>query len=105
MTAEQLTAALAKRFLGWDAGPDRFLLGNRRWIRRSRFDPTKRVQDGFRLLGVAATEFSVSKTARSGFTATVQIKDRTGTASGPTEAATITRAIARAVGLDLEDGQ
>src|SRR5689334_12677749 len=50
MTAEGLTAALAERVLGWKATPDRFVISNRRWMPRWRFQPTKNLEDAFRLL-------------------------------------------------------
>jgi hypothetical protein len=105
VTNEQLTAILAERILGWSVAPERFLLGNRQWITRLRFQPLNRIQDAFRLLQATAGCFSVTKTASGAFTATIQIGHRTGTASGPAAAATITRAIARAIGVDLEGGQ
>jgi hypothetical protein len=105
VTNEQLAAILAERILGWSVAPERFLLGKRQWINRSRFQPLNRIQDTFRLLQAAAGSFSLTKTAGGAFTATVQVGDRTGTASGPGAAATITCAIARAMGLDLEGGQ
>jgi hypothetical protein len=104
VTNEQLTAILATHVMGWSVGPERFLLGNRQWITRSHFQPLDRVQDAFRLLHKAATGFSLSKTADGVFTATVRIEARPGTASSRSPAATITVAVARALGLDVPDG-
>jgi hypothetical protein len=97
---ERIAAILAERVLGWRVGPERFLLGNRQWITRSQFRPFDRVQDAFRLLRKASIAFSLTKTTDGGFTATVRVGDLTGTASGRAEAATITLAIARVVGLE-----
>jgi hypothetical protein len=105
VTNDQYTAILAERILGWTVGPERFLLGNRQWITRANFQPFKRVQDAFRLLKKAASAFSLTKTPDGVFTATVQVGDRAGTASGRAEAAAISLAIARAVGVYEKDGQ
>jgi hypothetical protein len=105
VTNDQLTAILAERILGWRVGPERFILASRQWITRAHFQPSDRIQDAFRLLKEAASGFSLIKTPDGVFTATVQVGDRTGTSSGHAAAATITRAIARAIGVDLEGGQ
>jgi hypothetical protein len=97
VTSDQLTASLAERILGWRVGPEHFILGNRRWITRSRFRPFDCVQDAFRLLWKAATSFSLTQTPNGVFTAIVQIGDRAGTASGRAEAAAISLVIARAI--------
>jgi hypothetical protein len=89
----------------WGVGPERFLLGKRQWIRRSQFQPMDRIQDAFRVLRKAATGYLLAKTPDGVFTATVQVGDRAGEASGRAEAATISLAIARAIGVDLKDGQ
>ena len=49
-TVEQLTALLAEHLLGWTPAPDRFLLPNRRWMPRWRFQPFKSLSDAFQLL-------------------------------------------------------
>lgn len=55
-----LTAILAERVLGWKATPDRFILSERRWTPRWRFQPTKNLEDAFRLLRAAKSlEFSI----------------------------------------------
>jgi hypothetical protein len=56
MTGERLTAILAQRVMGWRVAPDRFLMGNRRWSPRWRFQPTERVKDAYRLLERAAPQ-------------------------------------------------
>jgi hypothetical protein len=96
---------LAQRILHWGIAPECFLLGNRQWITRANFKPFTRVQDAFRLLGKAAAAYSLTKTPDGVFAATVQIGDRTGTASGRAEAPTITLAIARAIGVDRKVSQ
>ena len=103
MTCNQLTSLLAELVMGWRVAPDRFLVGNRRWITLSRFRPFDRVQDALRLLSAAATEFSLTQTADGLFTAKVRIGDRVGTASGAFDARTITMAVVRARGIDAGD--
>ena len=50
MTSEHLTAILAERVMGWTVGPDRFMMGNRGWMPRWRFQPAEKLDDAFRLL-------------------------------------------------------
>ena len=102
MTTERVTASLVERVLGWRVGPDRFLLGNRQWIRRSGFEPFTNLKDAFQLLDKAASAFKLSGTPGR-FTAEVSVENRSGSATGEHKAATITVAIARAVGLDAPD--
>ena len=105
MTNDQLTAILAQRIMGWRVAPDRFLLGNRQWITRARFQPMSRIQDAFRLLQRSASNLSLRMAADGTFTAVVRIGNRTGSASGHADASTITLAIARAVGIEVGDLQ
>ena len=42
VTNDQLAAILAERVMGWSVGPDRFMMGDRRWQPRWRFQPGKR---------------------------------------------------------------
>jgi hypothetical protein len=68
MTIENLTATLAVRVMGWGVGPDRFLLGQRRWTPRWRFQPANRLEDAFRLLErVAPQEYSMGEIEGGGF--------------------------------------
>jgi hypothetical protein len=100
MTTASLTFLLAERVMGWRYAPDRFLLGNRQWIRLSQFQPLAEIQDAFRVLEKVATSFSLIKSGQGQFTASVWVGDRTGCASGKPEAATITLAVARAIGIN-----
>jgi len=102
LSNDQLTAIMAERILGWRVGPERFIMGNRQWITRRHFQPFDRVQDAFRLLQKAGGGFSLIKTPDGVFSATVLVGDRAGTASGSAVAATITEAIARALGLEVD---
>jgi len=105
VTNELLTATLAEKVMHWGVAPDRFLLGNRQWISRTQFQPLNRVQDAFRLLRKLTSIFSLTRSGDGTFTAAVRIGDRTGRASGESEAATITLAVARAIGLEPDERQ
>ena len=76
MTSEQLTAALAEKVMHWSVTPERYLLGNRQWIRRTQFQPLTRVQDAFRLLRKSASDLSLRMKADGSITATVRIGGR-----------------------------
>lgn len=102
MTSDLLTATLAEKVMHWGVAPDRFLLGNRQWISRTQFQPLNRVQDAFRLLRKLDSIYSLSRSGDGVFTAAVRLGDRTGRAAGESEAATITSAVARAIGLEPE---
>jgi hypothetical protein len=104
MTSEHLTAVLAKKVMGWGVGPDRFLLGNRRWLPLWRFQPLTNLEDAFRVLEKAASTFTLTATDDGTFTANVRVgNNRTGIASGNSKATVISMAVARAIGLDLAE--
>jgi hypothetical protein len=103
MTADQLTAILAERVLGWGVGPDRFLLGGRRWLPRWRFQPLTRIEDAFQVLEKEASTFTLALRGDGTFSAQVQVRDHAGSALGASKAATITVAVARAIGLNVPD--
>src|SRR5947207_380778 len=50
MSDDRLTQELATRVMGWKVVPDRFLMSNRRWKPRWRFQPCRRLEDAFSLL-------------------------------------------------------
>jgi hypothetical protein len=99
MSADQLTAILAERVMGWSACPDRFLTGNRGWIRRGRFQPLVRIEDAFQLLDKTAATYKLMTNADGTFTAQVRVGGCTGNVSGEPKATAITLAIARALGI------
>jgi hypothetical protein len=105
MTSEQLTAILAERVMGWGIAPDRFLLGGRRWVPSWRFQPLTNLDDAFRLLDRAATEYTLTGAGAGTFTVQVRVADRSGSASGKSKAKTITLAIASALGLDVVEAE
>jgi hypothetical protein len=103
VTSEQLTAILAERVMAWRVGPERFLVGNRRWLPRWRFQPTERVKDAYRLLERAAPqEYSMDRGQDGLFWVKVCIAGATGEAQESTQARAVTFAVARAIGLDPE---
>jgi hypothetical protein len=103
MNSEQLTATLAELVMGWRVAPNRFLIGNRSWLPRWRFQPTKSLNDALRLLVSAAPqEHSMGTTKNGGFWAKVRIAGRTGHASESSQARALTFAIARAIGLNVD---
>ena len=103
MTTEYLTGLLAEKVMGWTVGPDRFMMGCRRWQPRWRFQPVLRMDDAFRLLERAAPqEYSAGAATDGNFWAKVRIAGVAGEAREPSQAQALTFAIARAVGLDPE---
>jgi hypothetical protein len=103
MSSEQLTTLLAERVMGWGVVPERFLIGGRRWIPRWRFQPLTNLEDAFRLLEKAASTFTLTLKGHGTFSAQVKVRDHAGSAVGASKAATITVAVARAIGLDVPD--
>jgi len=61
------------------------------------------MEDAFKLLDVAASEFTLTLSRDQIFTARVGVGRQTGSATGESKAATVTVAIARAIGLDAPD--
>jgi hypothetical protein len=103
VTNDQLAAILAQRVMDWRVGPDRFLMGNRRWLPRWRFQPIERGEDANRLLERAVPEeFSIDRTQDGRFRVKVRIAGETGEAVESHQARAITFAIARALGLEPE---
>ncbi len=103
-SVQDLTVTLAERVMGWSAAPERFLLGGRSWVPRWRFQPLTSLEDAFRLLEKAAGTFTLSLKGDGTLSAQVQVKNGAGSAVGTSKAATITVAVARAIGLDVPDG-
>ena len=103
MTSENLSALLAKRVMGWSVGPDRFLMGNRGWMPRWRFQPAEKLPDALRLLEQAAPEeYHMCGDGKGNVRVYVRIGDATGEAIGASKPRAITCAIARALGIEVE---
>jgi hypothetical protein len=90
--------------MGWGVGPDRFLMGQRGWIPRWRFQPTESLVDAFRLLEEAAPqEYSMCGDSKGNFRVQVRIGDGTGEADGTSKPRAITVAVARALRLEVDE--
>jgi len=103
VTADQLTAILATRVMGWKVGPDRFIKAGRAWLPKWRFNPFDRLDDAFLLLDRTGGFYALTVDPAGIFTAEVRIGDRTGKAAGDPKPRTTTLAVVRA--LDLEAPQ
>jgi excisionase family DNA binding protein len=106
ITSDRLTALLAEHVMSWRVGPDRFLLGRRRWIPRWRFQPAEKLEDAFRLLEqVAPEEYTMGDDRNRGFWVRVRAAGVLGEATESSKARAITFAVARALGIDLRAHQ
>jgi hypothetical protein len=102
-TVEQLTALLAERLMGWTPAPDRFLLSNRRWMPRWRFQPFKELSDAFQLLeGAKPDRFVMGCDGGEEFWVRVEMTGRIGTARHSSKPYAITTALMRAAGITGE---
>jgi Phage ABA sandwich domain len=102
MTSENLAVLLAERVMGWTVGPDRFLLGNRGWMPRWRFQPTEKLDDAFRLLEEASPqEYSICGDDKGSIHVQVRINGNAGEARGASKPLAIAHAVARAVGIEV----
>jgi hypothetical protein len=100
---DYLTEALVERILGWRIGPDRFLMGDRQWLPRWRFQPLTRLEDAFRLLRrVAPQDYAIGVAGNGSCWARVRVDGVTGEACELLQARAVTLAIARAIGLEVD---
>lgn len=103
ITGDHLTAILAERVMGWRVGPERFLMGDRRWLPRWRFQPAEHLEDAFRLFEQAGPqEYSMGAGENGTFWVKVRVAGATGEALEPSKPRAITFAIARAFGIDVD---
>ena len=103
MTADMLTALLAERVMHWRVAPDRFLIGDRRWLPRWRFQPVERLQDAFSLLEQAAPEeYSMGAGENGNFWVKIRVAGTTGEALEPSKPRAIAYAVARAFGIEVD---
>jgi hypothetical protein len=87
--------------MGWKVAPDRFLMKNRRWLPRWRFQPMAKLGDACRLLQSAAPqEYAMGATGSGEFWARVRVADTTGEARESSQARAVTFAVARAIGIE-----
>jgi hypothetical protein len=99
---DRLKEELASRLLGWKAAPDRFLKSGRGWIPKWRFNPFTHLEDAFLLLDRAGGTYVLSVGSDGIFSAEVQIGEQIGKASGEPKALAITLALARSLGLEVD---
>lgn len=101
---EKLTAWLAQRVMGWNLGPGRFLLSDRRWKPRWRFQPCRRLEDAFSLLDTLKTaEYAMGRKGAGAFWVRVRLrKGVVGEARAKSIARAICLAVARALGIDVD---
>jgi len=103
VTDQGLTDELARRVMRWKPGRDRFIKSDRQWVLRWRFQPLTSVENAFELLNTTAASLVLTTARHGSFTAQVKLGQRSGRASAPSVATSITVAIARALGLDVPD--
>jgi hypothetical protein len=105
MTVAKLEALLAEKVLGWKVAADRFVMANRRWIPRWRFQPFKSLSDAFQLLdGVKPARFSMGSDGGDEFWVRIEVDGRVGEARHSSRPQAISLAIAKAVGISIDDG-
>ncbi|MBM3744573.1 MAG: hypothetical protein FJW34_02105 [Acidobacteria bacterium] len=102
MSDAQLIDELASRVMGWKVASGRFVKPGRSWIPKWRFAPLDRLEDAFLLLDTARATYTLSKNSDGIFTASVRVAQRLGNASGEPKARTITLALARAAGIEVD---
>jgi hypothetical protein len=102
MTPEVLTSLLVDKLLGWRATSDRFLMANRQWLPRWRFQPTSDLGHAFRLLDAARPEdFIICGTKNHDYTVRVRIRGILGEAASKSIPLAICLATARALGAEV----
>ena len=100
---KDLNANLAERVMRWTVHRDRFLMGNRGWMPRWRFQPAEKIEDAFRLLEAAAAQaFTIEGDDKGNVHVRVRIAGKQGEARGTSKPLAITCAVARAVGIEVE---
>jgi excisionase family DNA binding protein len=103
MTIDQLNAALAERVMGWRVSPERFLIGGRSWTPRWQFQPLRRLDQALQLLNKANGQYTLTIAGNGTYSARVSVGARDGHAVGTCKAAVITMALARALGIAVEE--
>jgi hypothetical protein len=102
MNDDRLTEKLAAMVLGWKTAPGRFIKPDRGWTPRWHFAPLTKIEDAFLLLDRIAKHYTLTTDEGEGFRAEVYVGVRVGRASGERGARTVTLALARALGLEVD---
>ena len=98
----RLTDELARRVMNWGVHPDRYVKSGRSWLPKWRFSPLSRLDDAFQLLASSNSTYTLECAPGGALSVEVKIGERVGRASGKANARTITLALARAFGLEVE---
>jgi hypothetical protein len=101
MIDDRLTEELASTIMRWRVTPDRFIRSGRSWVPRWHFRPLVDLASAFQLLNKAADRYKIT-CDRPTFIAEVRVRSKLGKASGDNLARTITTAVARSLGLDVD---
>jgi hypothetical protein len=103
---EEFTTLLAVHVMGWEIGPDRYLMGRRRWSPRWRFQPLKRLEDAFRVLNAAnPDEYTIHVSRGDGCSVRVRLGRKTVEHHDASQPRAISLAIAAVMDLDVESGR
>jgi len=104
MTSELLTALLVERAFGWRVCRDRFMTGgDREWLKRAAFQPTRSLDAAYRLLNaVKPIDYQFGGSASGLCWARVKLRGASGEASYSSLPMAICLAIAQALGIDVE---
>lgn len=104
MTSQVLTKLVAERVMKWTAAPNRFMLGRREWTPNWRFQPVEIFEHAVQLLDAARpTTYSLGVDQTGCFWARVEVSGVLGEARDRSRPRAVTIAVARAVGLDVDE--
>jgi hypothetical protein len=103
-TSQALTVLVAERVMKWTVAPNRFMLGRGRWMPRWRFQPCENLIHAFQLLDAAGPgTYSMGADGAGRFWAKVQIDGVVGKGRDRSMPLAITRAVARASGIAVDN--
>jgi hypothetical protein len=102
MNDDRLTECLAVQAMRWKTAPGRYIKAGRAWTPSWKFAPLTNLENAFDLLDAAASSYTLRAGTGGMFEAKVRVGARVGKASGKPKARTITLAVARALGFEVE---
>ena len=104
MTSQMLTKLVAERVMNWTATPNRFMLGDRKWTPKWRFQPCEIFEHAVQLLDAARpTTYSFGTDETGCSWARVEIDGVLGEGRNRSKPRAVTLAVARAVGIDVDE--
>jgi hypothetical protein len=104
MNDQRLTDKLAARVMGWRLAPGRYIKSSRSWLPRWRFAPLTNIEDAFCLLDAAhPEEYAMRGRGADEFWVRVRLPGGSGEARDRSKPRAIARAVAGAIGIDLEE--